>query len=41
MSVKDRIRVRDVRLLSDNKYKLRNTTFDWLRSSGGMANATP
>lgn len=34
MSVKDRIRVKDIRLLSDNKYKLRTTTFDWLRSSG-------
>lgn len=33
MSVKDRIRVKDIRLLSDNKYKLRTTTFDWLRSS--------
>jgi nudix-type nucleoside diphosphatase (YffH/AdpP family) len=34
MSVKDRIRVKDVRLLSDGKYKLRKTTFDWRRSSG-------
>lgn len=33
MSVKDRIRVKDIRLLADNKYKLRTTTFDWLRSS--------
>lgn len=33
-SVKDRIRVKDVRLLSDNRYKTRTTTFDWLRSNG-------
>lgn len=34
MSVKDRIRVRDVRVLSDNHYTLRATTYDWRRSSG-------
>ena len=34
MSVSDRIRIKDVRLLSDNKYKLRATTFDWRRSGG-------
>ncbi|WP_425992015.1 NUDIX domain-containing protein [Afipia sp. DC4300-2b1] len=34
MSVSDRIRIKDVRVLSDNKYKLRSTTFDWRRSSG-------
>ncbi len=34
MSVKDRIRVKDVRLLSDNWYTLRTTTFDWQRSNG-------
>ncbi len=30
MSVTDRIRVKDVRLLSDNWYTLKTTTFDWL-----------
>ncbi len=34
MSVSDRIRVRDVRLLSDNWYVLRATTFDWRRADG-------
>lgn len=34
MSVSDRIRIKDIRLLSDNRYKLRTTTFDWRRSSG-------
>ena len=34
MSVADRIRVRDVRLLSDSHYVLKTTTFDWRRSDG-------
>lgn len=34
MSVKDRIRIKDVRVLSDIHYTLRATTFDWLRSGG-------
>lgn len=34
MSVKDRIRVRETRLLSDNWYVLRTTTFDWKRRDG-------
>ena len=34
MSVADRLRVRDVRLLSDNWYVLKTTTFDWRRSDG-------
>lgn len=34
MSVKDRIRVRETRLLSDNWYVLRTTTFDWRRRDG-------
>ena len=34
MSVSDRIRVRDVRLLSDNWYVLKATTFDWRRADG-------
>ena len=34
MSVSDRIRLRDVRLLSDNWYVLKATTFDWRRADG-------
>ena len=34
MSISDRIRVRDVRLLSDNHYVLKTTTFDWRRADG-------
>ncbi len=34
MSVKDRIRITDVRVLSDEHYTLRATTYDWRRSSG-------
>lgn len=34
MSVSDRIRVKDVSVLSDNHYTLRATTYDWRRSSG-------
>lgn len=34
MSVKDRVRVRETRLLSDNWYVLRTTTFDWKRQDG-------
>lgn len=34
MSVSDRIRIRDVRLLSDNWYVLKATTFDWRRADG-------
>jgi nudix-type nucleoside diphosphatase (YffH/AdpP family) len=34
MSVKDRIRVKDVSVLSDHHYTLRATTYDWRRSSG-------
>ena len=34
MSVKDRVRVREVKLLSDNWYTLKTTTFDWRRSDG-------
>jgi nudix-type nucleoside diphosphatase (YffH/AdpP family) len=34
MSVSERIRVRAVRLLSDNWAVLKTTTFDWLRSDG-------
>ncbi len=34
MSVRDRIRIREERLLSDNWYVLKTTTFDWKRSDG-------
>ena len=34
MSVQDRVRVREVKLLSDNWYTLKTTTFDWRRSDG-------
>lgn len=34
MSVKDRIRIREERLLSDNWYVLKSTTFDWRRNDG-------
>jgi len=32
--VRDRIRIKEVRTLSDNWALLRTTTFDWLRSDG-------
>jgi nudix-type nucleoside diphosphatase (YffH/AdpP family) len=34
MTVSDRIRVHNVRLLSDNHYVLKNTTFEWRRNNG-------
>ena len=34
MSVKDRVRVRETRLLSDNWYVLKTTSFDWKRRDG-------
>ena len=34
MSIADRIRVLDVRLLSDDWYVLKKTTFDWRRDDG-------
>jgi len=34
MSVSDRVRVNNVRLLSDNKYILKVTTLEWRRSNG-------
>jgi nudix-type nucleoside diphosphatase (YffH/AdpP family) len=34
MSVSDRIRVHSVRLLSDNHYTLKTTTFEWRRGNG-------
>jgi nudix-type nucleoside diphosphatase (YffH/AdpP family) len=34
MSIADRIRVRDVRVLSDDWFLLKKTTFDWRRTDG-------
>lgn len=34
MSIRDRIRVKNVRLLSDNWYTLRTTEFEWKHSNG-------
>jgi nudix-type nucleoside diphosphatase (YffH/AdpP family) len=34
MTVSDRIRIHDVRLLSDNRYTLKTTTFEWRRANG-------
>ena len=34
MTVSDRIRVQNVRLLSDNHYTLKTTTFEWRRANG-------
>ena len=34
MSVSDRIRVKNVRVLSDNYATLKDTTFEWRRSDG-------
>jgi len=34
MTVSDRIRVQNVRLLSDNHYTLKTTTFEWRRADG-------
>jgi nudix-type nucleoside diphosphatase (YffH/AdpP family) len=34
MPIADRIRVKDVRLLSDNHYTLKTTTFEWRRANG-------
>src|SRR5271170_6551584 len=34
MSISDRIRVKDVRVLSDSYGTLKNTTFEWRRADG-------
>src|SRR6201996_1864650 len=34
MTISDRVRVKDVRLLSDNWYTLKTTTFEWRRADG-------
>jgi len=34
MTVSDRIRVKNIRLLSDNHYTLKTTTFEWRRTNG-------
>jgi nudix-type nucleoside diphosphatase (YffH/AdpP family) len=40
MSIADRIRIRDVQLLSDNWYVLKKTTFDWRRADGAWQTQT-
>jgi nudix-type nucleoside diphosphatase (YffH/AdpP family) len=40
MSVKDRIRVHQVRVLSDDHYVLKKTTFDWQRGDGTWQTAS-
>jgi hypothetical protein len=40
MSVSDRIRVKNVRMLSDNHYTLKTTTFEWRRANGGCRSST-
>ena len=34
MSVSDRLRVKDVRLLADDHYILKSPTFEWRRADG-------
>src|ERR1700730_11472561 len=34
MTISDRIRVQNVRVLSDNHYTLKTTTFEWRRANG-------
>ena len=34
MTIADRIRVKNVRVLSDSHYVLKTTTFDWRRANG-------
>jgi ribonuclease HI len=34
MTISDRIRVKDVRVLSDNHYVLKTTTLEWRRANG-------
>jgi nudix-type nucleoside diphosphatase (YffH/AdpP family) len=34
VTASDRIRIKNVRVLSDNNYKLKTTTFEWRRASG-------
>jgi nudix-type nucleoside diphosphatase (YffH/AdpP family) len=34
MTISDRIRIKNVRLLSDNHYVLKTTTFEWRRANG-------
>ena len=41
MSLKDRIRVKDVRVLSDDHYLLKKTTFDWRRDDGRWQTREP
>src|ERR1700737_993798 len=41
MTVSDRVRVQNVRVLSDNHYILKTTTFEWRRNSGEGQTQTP
>jgi nudix-type nucleoside diphosphatase (YffH/AdpP family) len=34
MTISDRVRVKDIRVLSDNHYVLKTTTFEWRRANG-------
>jgi nudix-type nucleoside diphosphatase (YffH/AdpP family) len=34
MTISDRVRIKDVRVLSDNHYTLKTTTFEWRRGNG-------
>jgi hypothetical protein len=41
MTVSGRIRIQNVRVLSDNHYVLKTTTFEWRRASGRRSIARP
>src|ERR1039457_1328095 len=41
MTVSDRIRVKNVRVLSDNYATLKDTTFEWRRANGEWQTQTP
>jgi nudix-type nucleoside diphosphatase (YffH/AdpP family) len=40
MSVEDRVRIRQTKLLSDNHYVLRRVTYDWRRADGAWQSQT-
>ena len=41
MTVSDRIRVKNVRVLSDNYATLKDTTFEWRRANGEWQTQAP
>src|ERR1019366_2880720 len=41
MTISDRIRVQNVRVLSDNHYTLKTTTFEWRRGNGDWQTPQP